>query len=162
MGYLFAAPWLLGFVFFIAGPMLASIGLSLTSWDLLTPMQWVGFDNYQKLLFNDPLLYQALRVTSIYAFVSVPLQVVLGLILANLLNQKIRALSFFRSVYYLPSVIGGMSVAIMWRWILGTQFGMINSVLRQMGIEGPSWLGDPNWVLPSFILMSLWGRARPC
>ncbi len=159
MGYLFAAPWLLGFVFFIAGPMLASIGLSLTSWDLLTPMQWVGFDNYQKLLFNDPLLYQALRVTSIYAFVSVPLQVVLGLILANLLNQKIRALSFFRSVYYLPSVIGGISVAIMWRWILGTQFGMINSVLRQVGIEGPSWLGDPNWVLPSFILMSLWGTG---
>jgi multiple sugar transport system permease protein len=159
MGYVFAAPWIIGFVLFIAGPMLASIALSFTSWDLLTPMRWVGFDNYNKLLFNDPLLYQSLRVTSIYAFVSVPLQVALGLVLAILLNQKIRALSFFRSVYYLPSVIGGISVAIMWRWILGTQFGMVNSLLRYAGIEGPSWLGDPKWVLVSFILMSLWGTG---
>jgi len=159
MGYLFASPWIIGFVLFIAGPMVASVFLSFTSWDLLTPIKWIGFDNYRKLLFNDPLLYQSLRVTSIYAFVSVPLQVVLGLILATLLNQKIRALSVFRSIYYLPSVIGGISVALMWRWILGTQFGMINSLLRYMGVEGPSWLGDPNWVLASFIIMSLWGTG---
>jgi len=159
MGYVFAAPWILGFVLFIAGPMLASIMLSFTNWDLLSPIKFVGFSNYSKLLFNDPLLYQSLKVTSIYAFVSVPLQVVLGLVLAILLNQKIKALSFFRSIYYLPSVIGGISVAIMWRWILGTQFGMVNTLLSYAGIEGPAWLGDPQWVLVSFIIMSLWGTG---
>lgn len=159
MGYVFAAPWILGFVFFIAGPMLASIILSFTNWDLLSPIRFVGFGNYNKLLFNDPLLYQSLKVTSIYAFVSVPLQVALGLVLAILLNQKIKALSFFRSIYYLPSVIGGISVAIMWRWILGTQFGMVNTLLSYAGIEGPAWLGDPQWVLVSFIIMSLWGTG---
>jgi multiple sugar transport system permease protein len=159
MGYVFAAPWIIGFVLFIAGPMLASITLSFTNWDLLSPIEFVGFSNYSKLLFNDPLLYQSLKVTSIYAFVSVPLQVVLGLVLAILLNQKIKALSFFRSIYYLPSVIGGISVAIMWRWILGTQFGMVNTLLSYVGIEGPAWLGDPQWVLVSFIIMSLWGTG---
>ncbi len=159
MGYVFAAPWIIGFVLFIAGPMLASITLSFTNWDLLSPIKFVGFSNYSKLLFNDPLLYQSLKVTSIYAFVSVPLQVVLGLVLAILLNQKIKALSFFRSIYYLPSVIGGISVAIMWRWILGTQFGMVNTLLSYVGIEGPAWLGDPQWVLVSFIIMSLWGTG---
>ncbi len=159
VGVLLAMPWILGFLFFIAGPMIASIYLSFTSWDLLTPIEWVGLRNYQKLLLDDPLIYQALKVTSIYAFVSVPLQVVFGLILATLLNQQIRSLSMFRSIYYLPSVIGGIAVAIMWRWVLGTQFGMVNVMLRRIGIEGPSWLGDPNWVLVSFILMSLWGTG---
>ena len=159
IGILMAMPWILGFIFFIAGPMIGSIVLSFTSWDLLTPIKWVGLRNYQKLAFDDPLIYQSLKVTSIYAFVSVPLQVVIGLILATMLNQQIRALSVFRSIYYLPSVIGGIAVAIMWRWVLGTQFGMVNVMLRRFGIEGPSWLGDPQWVLVSFILMSLWGTG---
>lgn len=158
-GFLFASPWLLGFIVFIAGPMVVSIFLAFTRWDLFTSPRWVGLDNFETMLFDDPLVLQALKVTSIYAFASVPLQVVLGLVLATLLNQKIRLLSFYRSVYYLPSVIGGIAVAIMWRWILGTQFGMVNTLLRYVGIEGPSWLGDADWVLVSFIIMSLWGTG---
>ncbi|MFO7320706.1 MAG: sugar ABC transporter permease [Chloroflexota bacterium] len=154
-----ASPWIIGFLVFVVGPMIYSLYLSMTRWDLFTPPRWIGLENYQQLLFNDPTFFQSLKITTIYAFVGVPLQVALGLVLATLLNQKIRFLSFFRSVYYLPSVIGGISVAIMFRWIFGTQFGLINSALRVIGIEGPSWLGDPNWVIVSFILMSLWGSG---
>jgi multiple sugar transport system permease protein len=158
-GILLASPWILGFLFFIAGPMVASVVLSLMRWDLLTPPKWTGLSNYGKLLFDDPLVYQALKVTTIYAFSSVPLQVILGLLLAILLNQKIKLLSVFRSVYYLPSVIGGIAVAVMWRWIFGTRFGLLNAFLSYAGIEGPSWLGDAKWVLVSFVIMSLWGMG---
>jgi len=158
-GVLFASPWLVGFLLFILGPMIASIVLSLMKWDLMTPPSWTGLSNYRKLLFNDELVWQALKVTTVYAFSSVPLQVALGLFLAILLNQEIQPLSMFRSIYYLPSVIGGVSVAVMWRFIFGTQFGLLNGLLRQVGIQGPSWLGDPQWVVVSFVIMSLWGTG---
>lgn len=158
-GWLFASPWMLGFLLFIAGPMVASIVLSLMKWDLLTPAKFVGLRNYRKLFTDDPLVFQSLKVSSIYAFTSVPLNISLALFLAVLLNQKIRLMSLYRSLYYLPSVVGGIAVAVMWRTILGTRFGLINGMLRSLGIEGPSWLGDANWVLVSFVLMSLWGAG---
>jgi len=158
MGFLFASPWILGFILFIAGPMLVSVVLSLMRWDLLTPPEFIGLANYVKMI-EDELVGQALKVTTIYSLTSVPLQVVLGLLLAILLNQKIRLLSVFRSIYYLPSVIGGISVAVMWRWIFGTQFGLLNAMLARVGIQGPSWLGDPDWVIVSFVIMSLWGTG---
>jgi multiple sugar transport system permease protein len=158
-GILMASPWILGFLIFIAGPMIVSLYLSFTRWDLFTAPRWIGFDNYANLLFDDASFIQSLKVTTIYAFVGVPLQVGLGLVLATLLNQNIRWLGFFRTVYYLPSVIGGIAVAVMFRWIFGTQFGLINGMLSTIGIRGPSWLGDPNLVLISFIIMSLWGAG---
>lgn len=158
-GILMASPWMIGFVLFVAGPMIGSLYLSMTRWDLFTTPQWVGFQNYITLLTNDPTFIQSLKVTFIYSIVSVPLQVTVGLVLASLLNQKIRFLGIFRSLYYLPSVVGGLSVAIMFRWIFGTQYGLLNNVLRIFGVTGPSWLGDPNWVMVSFILMSLWGAG---
>jgi len=158
-GILMASPWILGFLIFIAGPMIVSLYLSFTRWDLFTAPRWIGLRNYEQLLFRDAKFLLSLQVTTIYAFVSVPLQVSLGLVLATLLNQKIRLLGFFRTVYYLPSVIGGIAVAVMFRWIFGTQFGLINSMLASFGIQGPSWLGDPNLVLVSFILMSMWGAG---
>ncbi|QPC85226.1 sugar ABC transporter permease [Phototrophicus methaneseepsis] len=158
-GILMASPWIIGFLIFVLGPMIASLYLSFTRWDLFTAPKWVGLDNYTNLLFDDASFIQSLKVTTIYAFIGVPLQVSLGLVLATLLNQKIRFLGFFRTVYYLPSVIGGIAVAVMFRWIFGSQFGLINGFLSSIGVQGPSWLGDPNWVLPSFILMSLWGAG---
>jgi multiple sugar transport system permease protein len=159
-GYLMAAPWIVGFLVFVAGPMIASGYLSFTRWDLFTAPRWVGLDNYVTLLSDDANFLRSLKVTSIYAFVGVPLQVTVGLILAALLNQEIRFLGLFRSIYYLPSVVGGISVAIMFRWIFGTQNGIINASLRALGFQGPSWLGDPNWVLVAFILMSIWGAGQ--
>lgn len=158
-GILMASPWILGFIFFIAGPMLISLYLSFTRWDLFTEPRWIGLRNYEQLFLRDAKFLLSLKVTTIYAFVSVPLQVSLGLVLATLLNQKIRLLGFFRTVYYLPSVIGGIAVAVMFRWIFGTQFGLINGMLASVGIQGPSWLGDPNLVLVSFVLMSMWGAG---
>lgn len=158
-GLLMASPWIIGFLVFIVGPMIYSLYLSMTRWDLFTPPRWIGLENYTVLLTDDPTFFQAVKITTIYAFVGVPLQVALGLVLATLLNQKIRFLSLFRSIYYLPSVIGGISIAIMFRWIFGTQFGLINGMLSGVGIQGPSWLGDPSWVMVSFILMSLWGAG---
>ncbi len=158
-GYLMVSPWVIGFLVFIAGPMVASLYQSMTVWDLFTAPKWVGFQNYTKLFTNDPVFITALRVTSIYAFASVPLQVLVGLILATLLNQKIRLQSLFRTTYYLPSVIGGISTAIIFRWVFGSQFGILNYFLGLLGIEGPRWLGDPNWVVVSFIIMSLWGAG---
>ncbi len=158
-GILMASPWIIGFLVFIAGPMVISLYLSMTRWDLFTPPKWVGFENYITLLTDDPTFIQSLKVTLIYSVVSVPLQVITGLILATLLNQKIRFLSVFRSIYYLPSVVGGLSIAIMFRWIFGTQYGLLNGALALLGVKGPSWLGDPNWVMVSFILMSLWGSG---
>lgn len=154
-----ASPWILGFLIFIAGPMIVSLYLSFTRWDLFTAPRWIGLRNFEQLIFRDAKFLLSLKVTTIYAFVSVPLQVSLGLVLATLLNQKIRYLGFFRTVYYLPSVIGGIAVAVMFRWIFGTQFGLINSMLLTFGIQGPSWLGDPDLVLVSFILMSMWGAG---
>jgi multiple sugar transport system permease protein len=154
-----ASPWIIGFFVFIVGPMVYSLYLSMTRWDLFTAPRWVGLENYTVLLTDDPTFFQAIKITTIYAFIGVPLQVALGLVLATLLNQKIRFLSLFRSIYYLPSVIGGISIAIMFRWIFGTQFGLLNGMLGGLGIQGPSWLGDPAWVMVSFVLMSLWGAG---
>ena len=158
-GILMASPWILGFLIFIVGPMIISLYLSFTRWDLFTEPRWIGLRNYDQLIFRDAKFLLSLKVTTIYAFVSVPLQVSLGLVLATMLNQKIRLLGFFRTVYYLPSVIGGIAVAVMFRWIFGTQFGLINSMLATIGIQGPSWLGDPDLVLVSFVLMSMWGAG---
>lgn len=156
-GWLFVAPWLAGFILLVAGPMLASAVLSLTSWDIVSPAKWVGLQNYRQALLNDPLVWHSLRLTTVYAVSAVPLQIALGLFLAVLLNQKIRFQSALRTIYYLPSVLAGVAVAILWRWIFSTEFGLINVLLRSVGVDGPSWLRDPFWVIVSFVLMSLWG-----
>ena len=156
-GWLFVSPWLFGFLAFIVGPMLVSVYLAFTNWDILTPAQMVGFDNFVKLTTGDPLVGQALKVTTIYAGVSIPLQVVLGLILALLLNEKIKAMSFVRTVFYLPSVVAGVAVALLWRWIFSPDFGLLNAGLDLVGIDGPAWLADSRTALSALILMSLWG-----
>jgi len=155
--WLLITPWLLGFLLFIAGPMLASIWLSFTSWDLLTPPKWVGLANYIRLGTADPSVGRSLRVTTVYSFVSVPLNVAFGLFVAMLLNERIRLQSFMRTLYYLPSVVSGVAVALLWRWIFAADFGLLNSFLALAGIRGPAWLSDTRTALPALIIMSLWG-----
>ncbi len=155
-GWLFASPWILGFVLWTLGPMLASLALSFTEWDLLSPMKWIGLKNIQ-MMINDKLVWQALKVTSAYALTSVPLHLFFGLALAILLNNNIRGLRFYRTAFYLPSVLSGVAVALLWRWLFSPEFGLINLTLSAFGVTGPSWLGDEAWALPSLVLMSLWG-----
>lgn len=155
-GWLFALPWIFGFLLFTVGPMLASAGFAFADYNLLQPPRWVGFENIRRALTNDALVWQSLKVTSVYAFVSVPLQIVFGLMVALLLNANIRGLQYYRTIYYLPSVLSGVAVALLWRWIYAPNYGLINAFLAGFGIQGPGWLSDAQWALPSLIGMSLW------
>lgn len=155
-GWVFASPWLIGFLLFTVGPMIASSFFAFTEYDVLTPPKWVGWANFDKALTDDPKVWQSVKVTTIYAVVSVPLQIGFGLLLALLLNARIRGLQFYRTIYYLPSVLSGVAVALLWRWIYAPTFGLINSFLATFDIQGPGWLGDKDWALTSMIGMSLW------
>ncbi|MBA8795381.1 multiple sugar transport system permease protein [Friedmanniella endophytica] len=154
--YLFIAPALLGLLLFSLGPMVASFLLSFTSYDLLSAPQWVGLQNYVGLA-EDTLFRKSLSITLIYGVVSVPATLLIGLLVAILLNGKIPAMAFFRSAYYLPSVISGVAVAMLWKWLYNGQYGLINTVLGALGIPGPAWLTDEHWALRALIFMSLWG-----
>lgn len=159
--FVFLSPWLIGFALWTGGPLLASLYLSFTQYDILTPPRWIGLENYTGL-FADDLFWQALKVTSIYTFVGVPLMMITSLLLAVLLNQKVPGLSFFRTVFYLPTVTTGVAVALLWVWLLQPDFGLINNILwYTFGIKGPQWLYDKTWVIPALILKSLWGVGGP-
>lgn len=156
-GYVFVSPFLIGFLIFTAGPFLLSIYFSLTKYDILSAPIFVGLQNYIDMFTTDRLFWTSLRVTTAYTLVSVPLQVVTGYLLALLLNQKVRGLAFFRTIFYLPSVVSGVAVAVLWLWVFNPELGMVNMVLRKLGIPGPGWFTDPDWALPAFIITSLWG-----
>ena len=154
--YIFLLPWILGFVIFLVGPMIASLYFSFTEYKVVKPPVWLGLANYTRM-FADNLFYHSLRVTATYTVFSVPLGIVAGIALAVLLNQVVRLGGLFRTVFYLPSVISGVAVAIVFAWIFNYRFGILNYFLSLVGIEGPNWLGHPRWVLWAFVLMSLWG-----
>ena len=158
--YLCILPWILGFIFFFLGPMVASFYFSLTRWDLLNPPEFIGLANYTKVFTGDPLIWKSLRITFVYTFLFVPLDLIGGLVVALLVNQKMRGISIFRTIYFLPSVLAGVAYVVMWMWMFNPRAGLINTVLSFVGIEGPRWLQDPKWALQALILMSLWGIGR--
>jgi multiple sugar transport system permease protein len=151
----FVSPWIVGFLLFTAGPMVYSLVLSFLDWDLLDPAKFAGTSNYQQA-FHDPRLAQAIKVTLTYAVVSVPLQTVLSLGVAMLMNVKVRGINVFRTIWYLPSLVTGVAQTVLFIYVFNPDFGLINGALRLVGIEGPKWLFDPNWALPAVIIMSLW------
>jgi len=155
MFYILILPWLIGFVLFVLGPMIFSLGLSFTRWNLLNLPIPIGVENYVHMA-HDALFWQSLKVTTTYAIVSVPLGLVFALLLALLLNQRVRGLAIFRTIFYLPSVASGVAVAVLFLWIFNPQFGLVNSLLSYVGIQGPGWLASTQWALPTLILMSLW------
>ena len=152
----FLSPWLIGFIVFLAGPMAASLGLSFTRYKIIQPPVWIGIDNYTRMM-GDDLFYKSLRVTITYTALSVPLGITVALGIALLLNQTRFMSGVFRTVFYLPSVISGVAVAIVFAWIFNHRFGILNYFLSLIGIEGPPWLSHPRYVLWAFVLMSLWG-----
>ena len=155
--YLFLLPWIAGFLLFLVGPLAASLYFSVTQYNILLPPQPVGTANFMTLFTDDPLFLKSLRVTAVYTFVSVPLTVVAGYLIALLLNQKVRGLSVWRTIFYLPAVVSGVAVAVMWLWVFHPDAGIVNSFLWPLGIEGPRWFSDPDWALGTLILTSLWG-----
>ena len=154
--YLFAAPWIVGLLVFYAYPLFGSIYYSFTNYNIIGNTSWIGLQNY-KDLFRDPLFWTGIKNTVIYATLEVPLSVVVGVLLALLLNMRIKGRDLFRTVFFLPTLVPVIATSIIWEWLLNPQFGLVNTVLGEIGIKGPGWLGDPMWSKPSLVLMSLWG-----
>jgi len=155
-GYLFISPWIIGFILFTAGPIVASFVLSFFRWSLIRPPRLIWLDNYIEIFTRDPLFWQSLKVTLTYVVVAVPLQLGFALLLAILLNQKVRLIPLFRTIFYLPSQVSSVAVAVIFLWIYHPELGLINELLRRVGIQGPAWLISERWALPALIFMSLW------
>ncbi|MGO1259132.1 MAG: carbohydrate ABC transporter permease, partial [Brachybacterium sp.] len=154
--YLFISPWAIGFVLFLLGPMLFSIYLSFTEWDSFTAPVWVGLDNYITLLTDDPIFLKVMGNTAFYSLISVPLGMLVSLFIANLLNKKVRFRKLFRTLVYLPHLIPIVAVALIFQMVFAPEAGPLNQALAWIGIDGPNWLMDEDWVKPALILMSLW------
>jgi multiple sugar transport system permease protein len=160
-GYLFLLPWLIGLVVVTIGPMCASLYLSFTDYNLLQPPEWIGLANFKEML-TDERLHQSLKVTFIYVFVGVPLQLAVALAIAILLDKGMKGLSFYRSIFYLPSMLGGsVAIAVLWRQIFGTD-GLVNQVLRLVGINAHTgWVSDPQYALGTIIILHIWTFGSP-
>ncbi|MBX9245596.1 sugar ABC transporter permease [Actinotalea ferrariae] len=156
----FLAPWFVGLFLITAGPMIASLYLSFTDYSLLQPPSWIGIENYARML-EDVRLHNSLKVTATYVFVSVPLQLAAALALALFLDRGLRGLALYRSVYYLPSLLGGsVAIAILWRQIFGTS-GLINQVLGFFGIQGQGWVSHPDYALGTLMILNVWTFGAP-
>jgi multiple sugar transport system permease protein len=155
-GLLFVAPWLVGFLIFTLYPILASIYYSFTAYDVISPPQWVGIDNYRTLLTADPLLWQAVGNTLFYAVIAVPLNLVIAVSVALLLNLNVRGLSVFRTIFFLPTIVPDVAAGMLWAWLLNPQFGAVNALLKAVGLPALGWLSDPAWAKPSLIMINAW------
>ena len=157
-GLLFLAPWLIGFVLFFAGPMLASLGASFTDLVLVRPeaTHFVGLENWSRLI-GDPLVRKSLLVTGNFLLIAVPISLALPLLMAVLLNSvHLVAKSFFRALFFLPVLIPGVAAAVIWQGVLNIQTGWVDLALRGVGLPGPDWLSQPQWVIPALSLISTW------
>jgi multiple sugar transport system permease protein len=154
--YLFALPWLLNLLLLVAYPVGAAIYYSFTEYSVLQPPRWVGLQNYRNMFVDDPLFWTALYNTCYYAIFAVPLGLVISLWLALLLNQHVPGIGFFRSTFFLPSIVPVVAASVVWAWILNPEFGLINDLLGRVGLYRPPWLTSEHWSKPAFIIMSLW------
>ncbi|MFS0556301.1 carbohydrate ABC transporter permease [Brevibacillus sp. 179-C9.3 HS] len=157
--YLFILPWILGFLAFTLGPMLFSLVMSFFDWPVVGEVTFVGLDNYVNMFTDDPLFWQSLWITIKFALLFVPLNLFIALFLAMMLNQKIKGSGFFRTVFYLPSVISGVALAMIWAWVYDGEYGIFNYLLSLVGITGPDWLNDTSWALVAMVIASLWGQG---
>ncbi len=156
-GYLFISPWLIGFIVFFLIPIIASFILSFTQWNIVGTPTWVGLDNYRDILTTDTRFQKAVQVTLTYAAFYLPLEVLCGIGLALLMNQKLRGIGVFRTLYYMPYVVPSVAASLVWVWMLNGRYGVVNTVLTWFGVQGPNWLENPGYILPSLIMIALWG-----
>jgi ABC-type sugar transport system permease subunit/ABC-type glycerol-3-phosphate transport system substrate-binding protein len=157
-GFIFVSPWVIGFIVFGGGPLLFSILMSFCDYDILKPAQWIGMENYRYLLGEDELVPKAMANT-LFMVIGIPIGMAASLGIALLLNAKIKGISVWRTFFYLPAIIPGVASFIIWIWMLNPAGGLINQVLKIIGVHGPNWLGSETWSKPSFIFMGLWGAG---
>jgi multiple sugar transport system permease protein len=156
--YLFLLPWLIGVAAFWVIPLVASALLSMSEWNIITDPEWLGLQNYKEMLFEDRSFWISMGVTLKFMAISVPLYLVCGLLLSLLLNLKIRGINLFRTILFLPSVLSGVAVAVLWVALLNPDVGAVNTLLRAIGLDDPPrWLQSPTWAVPSVALVGLWG-----
>lgn len=157
--YLFISPWILGFIFFLVVPIAMSLYAAFSDWVIIKPPpRWVGLENFVTMFTRDRFFWFSLGITFRYMLMVLPLSLVLGLGLALLLNQKSRGMNLFRTIFYVPAVVSGVAVSILWLSLLDPNLGAINTMLRSLGVaDPPNWLNSATWAVPSVALMSLWG-----
>lgn len=156
--YAYIAPWFIAFAVFALVPMVMSLVMSLTDWPVIGSPTWRGLGNFAELA-RDQQFWRSLWVTIRFGLVSVPLGMAASLAVAMVLNSRVRGLSLYRTVYYLPAVVSGVAVGLIWRWVLDPAAGLVNGALAAVGVQGPGWLTDPAWVLPSYTMVALWGAG---
>lgn len=159
-GYLFILPWVIGFLVFVAGPMLFSLYASFTNYDVTSQFDWVGLRNYKKMFFDDPLYWKSMYNTLYFTVFAVPIGILVGVISAVLLNLDIPFQKVWRTIFFLPKVLTGISVVLLWVWIFNPQDGLMNEMLRGIGISNPPlWFGSTEWSKPALIIMSAWSAT---
>lgn len=155
--YLFISPWILGFLFFTLGPLLFSLTMSFHDWPVVGERTFIGFDNYRTMLFDDPQFWESLWITVKFAAIYVPFNIVMSFLVALMLHHANFASGFFRTAFYLPSVISGVALVTIWSWIYSREYGLLNFMLSLVGVDGPNWLGEPGLAIVAIIIASLWG-----
>ncbi len=155
MGYWFVLPYIVFFLTFVAYPLIFSFVLLFNRWNIVTPMEWVGLKNFSRLL-NDPLFVKALGNTMTFLLIHIPLQIVIALLLAVLLNSRIKFRGLFRAIYFLPVVVSGVAVTILWQQLYSFDYGVLNSLLTSLGLSPSPWIVDPAWAMPSIAIMATW------
>ena len=155
-GLLFCSPWILGILLFFAYPTIASLYYSLTEYDLLQSPTFIGLGNYQQMV-QDPIIATSIGNTLYYAVIFIPLNIVLGILIALLLNLKVGGMAVYRTAFYMPTLVPAVATSLLWLWVLNPQYGIVNWFLSLIGIAGPGWLASAQWSKPSIILISLWG-----
>lgn len=158
-GYFFITPWVLGFLIFSLGPMIASLSYSLSEYMIVKPPRWVGLSNYHTMFFRDPLFWKSVKVTINYVLMRVPIGVVAALCGAIILNREVRGRVVFRALFFIPSITPGVAAILLWTYLLQRDYGLVNSWLARIGIAGPGWLSDPRWAVPSLAMLGIWSSV---
>ncbi len=155
-GYIFVSPWVIGFLIFGLYPIIMSLYYSLCHYDVLRIPEFIGLRNYKELFFSDDKFWISIWNTLFYTALRVPLGIIGSLLLAVLVNNAVKGIKFFRTVFFVPSIITGVILSVIWLWMLNPQYGLINTILTFLGIKGPLWLINPDWSKPAIVLMSVW------
>lgn len=158
-GLLFAMPWILGFLVFLAYPLLASFCYSFTSYSVLRPPIWIGVSNYQELL-GDEVFHKSLANTLLFSAASVPLATTVAILLAMLLNTRVKGMAIYRTLFYIPSLVPMVALGVLWLWVFNGQYGLLNEGLKSIHVPGPPWLSDPAWSKWTLVLISIWGSGN--